>query len=94
MHKPAGGDGRRCYFCKKTGHIKKDCRQLKSVMCFHCKKLGHIKPNCPDLKLSEREKNKFRDRKVIRNVTEASEDSSWIDTEYVFFMDGGDVVDC
>lgn len=90
--KPTGVDGRRCYFCKKIGHIKKDCRQLKNVMCYHCKKLGHIKPNCPALKLSQRERGNFTNRPSIRYVAEESQDLS--DPEYVFFMDGGDMVEC
>lgn len=35
-----------CYYCRKTGHVKKDCPALKDLTCFGCGKSGHIKRRC------------------------------------------------
>ena len=49
-----------CFFCKKYGHIKRDCRVYqawlnkrqvraepeRAAQCFFCKKYGHIKRDC------------------------------------------------
>ena len=40
-----------CYYCRKSGHLKKDCESLKALSCFKCGKAGHIRRNCrkPDV---------------------------------------------
>ena len=35
--------GKKCWFCKSRGHLKRDCPMIK---CFYCGKPGHIKKKC------------------------------------------------
>ena len=35
-----------CYYCRKSGHVKKDCEALQALTCFQCGNKGHIRRNC------------------------------------------------
>ena len=39
-----------CYYCKKPGHISKECPQLKDVVCHNCGQKGHQSAYCPQKK--------------------------------------------
>lgn len=39
-----------CYFCKKPGHISKDCHKKKTMNCFACGESGHKIAECPYIK--------------------------------------------
>ena len=41
-----GKNGKNCYFCKKTGHFKSDCRKFKGL-CFACGSAAHRLAQCP-----------------------------------------------
>ena len=35
-----------CFFCKKRGHLQKDCYAKKN-QCVRCEEVGHVVENCP-----------------------------------------------
>ena len=35
--------GKKCWFCKSRGHMKRECPMIK---CFYCDRPGHIKKKC------------------------------------------------
>jgi len=41
-----------CYYCKKAGHVSKDCPELrnkiKNAPCYKCRKPGHLSKNCQE----------------------------------------------
>jgi hypothetical protein len=40
------GDTLTCKFCKKRGHVVKECRSLGKAKCFSCSKIGHMQKDC------------------------------------------------
>jgi len=42
------GEQAECWFCRKTGHIARDCLQRREkLMCYRCNGKGHMKKECP-----------------------------------------------
>lgn len=39
-------DGRKCFNCKKPGHVKEDCT---AIICANCKEQGHTLAECPKM---------------------------------------------
>ena len=42
-----------CYYCRKSGHVKKDCAALQSLTCFQCGNQGHIRRNCREAEFQQ-----------------------------------------
>ena len=50
-----------CYYCRKSGHLKKDCEALQALTCFGCQGKGHIRRNCPAYDDSKKATTTFED---------------------------------
>ena len=59
-------DMQKCYYCKKLGHVRKDCPKRRKevsqrivkrdVECYRCGKRGHVQKDCR-VKIDKRENN-------------------------------------
>src|SRR5947199_303177 len=49
-----------CHKCGRTGHTKRDCRQLRQniTTCNYCKKIGHVENDCWTKRNKERNNDK------------------------------------
>lgn len=44
-----------CHYCRKSGHLKKDCPFRPPLICFECHQHGHIRRHCTTKELSTSE---------------------------------------
>ncbi|CAO3645473.1 unnamed protein product [Mucor fragilis] len=44
-----------CHYCRKSGHLKKDCPSRPPLVCFKCHQHGHIRRRCTAKDPSESE---------------------------------------
>ncbi|KAG1093261.1 hypothetical protein G6F42_019002 [Rhizopus arrhizus] len=44
-----------CHYCRKSGHLKKDCPSRPPLICFKCHQHGHIRRRCTAKELSTSE---------------------------------------
>lgn len=80
---------KRCFNCKKFGHVSKNCKLPKkhkdsnkppTIKCFKCTGFGHVAKNCPTKTVKEDAEDKKKDGKNEKAYTTVTQHSSetWI----------------
>jgi len=68
------GEQAECWFCRKTGHVARDCLQRRErLTCYGCSGKGHMKRDCP------------ASGKSVTNVTTTK---TSVDTPHRYLKDG------
>ncbi|XP_026459769.1 uncharacterized protein LOC113360476 [Papaver somniferum] len=78
----------RCSFCKKNGHLEKNCWNKGKPQCRNCKKYGHLEKDCR-YKEDEEQAGRAEEKKDKQNLFYACQSTMVTSKSEVWFVYSG-----
>jgi transposase InsO family protein len=81
-----GNNGKvvKCYNCKDSGHLSKNCNKAKTVVCFKCNKTGHYARECgKDSSRNVVSSNTGNSRNAVMNIANEQTHSKYFKHVYL-----------